>query len=98
MHRRPVPLSPKALFRYQAVAQVRARVALGKTLGVAVHEVALLPHVDQLGRSHVLFPRTLYRWLQALTKHGLPGLEDSPRARVKDSSVLTQDLLAFLRR
>lgn len=98
MHRRPVRLSPKTLFRYQVVAELRARVGSGKALATAVHEVVHLQHVDHLGRSRVLFPRTLYRWLQAFTKHGLPGLEDSPRARVKDSSVLSQNFLAFLRR
>lgn len=98
MPRRPVPLSPQALFRYQAVAQVRARVVSGRTLATAVQEVVQLPQLDHLGRSRVLFPRTLYRWLQMFTKHGLPGLEDSPRARVKDSTVLGQDFLAFLRR
>lgn len=98
MHRRPVPLSPKALFRHQAVAQVRARVLAGRSLAEAIQDVVQLPHVDHLGRSRVLFPRTLYRWLRAFTKGGLPALEDSPRPRVADSSVLSQEFLAFLRR
>jgi|CXWL01.1.fsa_nt_gi putative transposase len=91
-------MSPKALFRYQVVAELRARIGSGKTLATAVQEVVQLQHADHLGRSRVLFPRTVYRWLQAFTKHGLPGLEDPARARIKDSSVLSRDLLEFLRR
>ncbi len=69
----------------------------GKTLAQAIAEVVALAHVDELGRSRTLFPRTLYRWVQAHAKAGLAALEDQPRPRIADSQVLSPQLLAFLR-
>ena len=60
----------------------------GKTLAQAIAEVVALAHVDELGRSRTLFPRTLYRWVQAHAKAGLAALEDQPRPRIADSQVL----------
>lgn len=98
MHRHVVRLSAKALFRSQVVAEVRARMLCGRTRSQAVQEVVLLPHVDQLGRSRVLFARTVHRWVQAFDRSGLAALEDAPRDRVADSTVLSSALLAFLRK
>ncbi|MCU0691167.1 MAG: hypothetical protein MUF54_07195 [Polyangiaceae bacterium] len=97
MYRHVVRLSPKALFRHQVVAQVRARMLSGKTRSQAIQEVVDLPHVDHLGRRRVLYPRTLHRWVKAFEHSGLAALENATRARVADSTVLSPKLLDFLR-
>jgi putative transposase len=98
MSRHAVRLSPKALFRHQVVAEVRARMSAGMTRRQAILAVVRLPHLDHLGGSRVLFPRTVNRWMESFGKRGLSALEDAVRARVADSTVLSQELLSFLRR
>lgn len=95
MHRGPMP-SPKALFRNHVVSEVRARVLAGRTLAQAVREVVALPHLDHLGRSRVLFARSVYRWLSEHEKGGYAALEDEPRSHSADSNVLSAKFLAFL--
>lgn len=96
MHRGPRP-SPKALFRNHVVSEVNARVLAGRTLVQAIGEVIALPHVDHLGRPRPLFARTVYRWMKDHAQGGYAALEDEPRRRVADSTVLPTRFLDFLR-
>lgn len=98
--RRPEPpLNPskEALSRYLAVSLVLSRERTGEPRPVAVAAVAAaqLPAVDRPGRRRGV--RTLYRWLEAFEKHGLAGLEPAARPRIKDSAVLSEKLLSFLK-
>jgi hypothetical protein len=91
------PLSTTALLRYLAVSQLQARVLRGSSKAEAIREVMALPHCDLSGRPRKLTERTLYRWLEAYQRHGLAGLETSPRPRGEASAVLSPELLGFLR-
>jgi len=95
MHRGPRP-SPKALFRNYVVSEVRARVLAGQTQAQAIREVMKLPHVDHLGRPRTLFARTVRRWLRDHAQGGYAALEDEPRSKTADSTVLSAKFLAFL--
>jgi putative transposase len=97
MYARPRP-TPKALFRYHVVSEVRARVQAGKSLAKAIEEVLRLPHLDPLGQPLTLFESTVRRWVKRYAKDAaLAALENQPRSRTVASQVLSQKLLDFLR-
>jgi transposase InsO family protein len=56
-------LSPEALFRYQIVSAVKARVLSGQRVDAAVREVAARPHLTPGGELRLVSVRSLYRWL-----------------------------------
>lgn len=94
---RPTSLpSPMALFRYQVVSEIRARVLAGTTVAQAIREIRELPHYGPDGRAKAVTQRSAYRWLAAYADCGLEGLEAQPRPRVKDSAVLRPAFLNFL--
>ena len=90
------PLSKEALFRYQVVSLVRARVLGGARRSHAVQEVAGLSHAMPDGELRRVSTRSIYRWLAAFECEGAPGLEDKVRAAVDGSRVLAPELLDFL--
>lgn len=92
----PPHISPKALLRYQMLAQLRVRVLGGQTPAEAIREIKHLTLYDHHGRPLALSERSLYRWNQLYEKDGLSGLEPTARRRSKGSHVLSADLLVFL--
>lgn len=90
-------LSPQALFRYQLISTVQARVLAGMGLSQAVREVVEQPYRDARGQLRKVSQRSLYRWLGAYEQEGLEGLEPESRPRIADSAVLPVRLLDFLR-
>jgi putative transposase len=93
----PPHISPKALLRYQMLAQLNARVLGGLTPAEAIREIMNLTFYDHRGRRFVLSERSLYRWRRAYEAGGLGGLEPKARAGSKGSEVLSADFLAFLK-
>jgi len=91
------PLSPVALFRYQAVCAVEVCIDLGMSLGHAVTEVAGLPLRDVCGQTRRLSERSLYRWVKAYRADGIEALENEPRQKIADSAVLPPELVEFIR-
>jgi putative transposase len=90
-------ISPQALFRYQAVSAVQVRLLAGTGLSQAVREVAGQRFSDGRNQARSVSERSLYRWLDAYEREGLPGLEPEPRPRIAESLVLPPPLLDFLR-
>ncbi len=90
------PISLQALFRYQVVAEVTARVLAGMNDAQAIRDVLALPHCDHRRRPVRLTERTVYRWLRDYRGHGIAGLEVSPRPTVADSPVLPRKFVRFL--
>ena len=88
--------SPAALFRYQVVCQVRARVLAGHTLVRAVREVSALVHEGLDGERRNVSRRTLYRWLEAYDTGGIVALEPAPRQRTSTSEALPETWVAFV--
>jgi putative transposase len=89
-------VSPKALLRYQMLAQLSARVLRGLTPAEAIREILKLTFYDHRGRRFELSERSLYRWKRAYETDGLSGLEPKARPRSKGSEVLSADFLTFL--
>ncbi len=96
MPRRPIPISPEALFRYQWVAELEARVSAGEALAKALRSIRREPRVDPGGVVRRPSVRTLYRWLTAYREGGVRALEPAVRPRLEDSRALSRDFLAFL--
>jgi putative transposase len=93
----PVPLTPEALFRYQVVSQVRARVLGGETLASAVGAVAAKRQFDPAsGEARKVSKRSVYRWVAAYVEGDCGALEPVPR-RATASRVLPAGLLSFAR-
>jgi hypothetical protein len=90
-------LSPQALFRYQLISAVQARVLAGMGLSRAVRDVVEQAHRDERGELRKVSERSLYSWLDAFEHQGLEGLEPEPRPRLAGSTVLPAKLLNFLR-
>ena len=91
------PLSPIALFRYQAVCAVEVRIDGGVSLIHAVTDVAQLPLRDLFGQTRRVSERSLYRWVKAYRAGGVEALENEPRPKIADSTVLPRELVDFIR-
>ncbi len=96
MPRRPLEISPEALFRYQWVAELEARVSAGEPLARAIEHIRREPRISPRGRPRCPSVRTLYRWLAAYRRAGLAGLEPSARPRIEGSRALSEDFLELL--
>ncbi len=90
------PLSEEALFRYQVVSLVRARLLAGMGRADAVKEVAALDHATPGGELRRVSERSVYRWLAAYSSAGASALEDQPREAKTASRALDAGLLTFL--
>jgi transposase InsO family protein len=90
------PLPRDALFRYQVVSLVRARLLAGVSRADAVKEVAALDHAVPSGELRRVSERSVYRWLSAYERDGVLGLEEKPRRTAAASRVLDRRLLEFL--
>jgi putative transposase len=97
MSKKSLQISPEALWRYQWVAQIDARVLAGEALPQAIAGVQAHPRRDPRGRERRPSVRTLYRWVAAYREAGLAGLEPRERPRVEASRVLAPELLGLLR-
>ncbi len=99
-HRPPkllLQVTPEALFRHQAVSEVRAKVLGGTPLPQAVKEVAAKPLLTVTGELQTVSARSLYRWLGGHRAAGLCGLESAPPGPAPVISLaLPQGLLDFL--
>ena len=90
-------LSPEALFRYQAVSAVRAKLLGGMRLPDAVRAVTTEPLLALTGERKTVSARSLYRWLSDHQAAGLSGLESAPPGPAPVLSLaLPQALLDFL--
>jgi transposase InsO family protein len=95
----PGLLSPKVLFRYRVVGEVKAFLTLGKPLNEAVRLVASEPHVSgqDFGVTKRVSERTIRRWLKAYDEHGLRGLVPQKRKAESASQVVPAKVLDYLR-
>lgn len=91
----PITLSTEALFRYQVVAFVFARVALGQARPSAIDEAVETAHFTETGEARSVSRRTLYRWLVAYDLDGVVGLE--PATRQVAPTALSDKFVEFLR-
>jgi putative transposase len=91
----PITLSTEALFRYQVIAFVFARVALGEARPSAIDEAVEATHFTETGEARAVSRRTLYRWLVAYELTGVAGLE--PATRQMAPTALSDKFVAFLR-
>lgn len=89
-----VQISPRALFRFQVVSAVEARILNGTAQSRAIEQECAQLHFEQ-GRPRCLSRRTLYRWLTAWRSGGIEALEDRPRP-VQDRGALSPELLDFI--
>lgn len=92
----PITLSTEALFRYQVVAFVLTRVALGRPRPLAIEEAVDTTHFTETGDVRTVSRRTLYRWLAAYDREGFAGLE--PALRLVAPTALSEEFVEFLRR
>lgn len=91
----PITLSTEALFRYQVIAFVFARVALGQARPSAIDEAVEITHFTETGEARSVSRRTLYRWLDVYDLNGVGGLE--PATRQVAPTALSEKFVAFLR-
>jgi hypothetical protein len=84
--RRPVRtsllLSPEALFRYQIISAVKARVLSGQRMDAAVREIAAQTHLTPAGGSTTVSVRSIYRWLAESDRDEPADPEPTEPARV----------------
>ena len=90
----PITLSTEALFRYQVIAFVFARVALGQARSSAIDEAVEATHFTEMGEARAVSRRTLYRWLAIYDRSGVGGLE--PATRQVAPTALSAEFVAFL--
>ncbi|MCP4059228.1 MAG: transposase [Pseudoalteromonas sp.] len=95
MSRDPLQISPEALFRYQWVAEVDARVLGGEKLKEVIRSIRRRPRLAPHGRERLPSKRSLYRWYAAFGERGIAGLE--PLRRPPFASSLKPELLDLLR-
>lgn len=88
--------SSEALFRFQVVSDVCARMMRGEVRADAVAAVGAYPHAVGPGPSRSVSDRTVYRWLAAFEAEHLLGLEPAGRERTTSSVVLPKSLLDFV--
>lgn len=91
----PITLSTEALFRYQIVAFVLARVATGQARALAIEEAVETTHFTETGEARSVSRRTLYRWLAAYDHDGFVGL--LPEVRQVSPTALSEKFVEFLR-
>lgn len=89
------PPSNDALFRYQIVSQVIARIYAGERRVDAVAAVAALAHPLLDGSMRQVSVRSVYRWLEAYEEGKVAALERRQRDR-QAATVLPEKLLGFL--
>jgi len=88
-------LSPEALFRYQIVSAVQARVLSGQRMDAAVRAVAAQTHRTPAGESTTVSVRSVYRWLAEQARDEVAAAEPvSPVPML--SRALPAALLDFL--
>jgi transposase InsO family protein len=97
MSRKALQTTSEALFRYQWVAEIDARVLAGQRLRQAIEAARSHPRSDATGRSRLPSTRSLYRWYAAFRASGLAGLEIAARPPLLGSRVLAPELLELLR-
>ena len=83
-------LSPEALFRYQIVSAVKARVLSGQGTDAAVRAIAAQTHLTPGGEHKTVSLRSIYRWLAELERDGAAGIETTkPRRHCRSSSSIS---------
>jgi transposase InsO family protein len=87
-------LSAEVLFRYCVIAFVLARETIGDTRAEAIDDALDEPHLTVTGRVRAFSRRSVYRWLAAFARGGIPALE--PAKREASSSVLSPAFLVAL--
>lgn len=97
MSHQPLSISQEALFRYQWVSEIEARVQNGERVKDAITAVRHHPRTDWRGEWRRPSERSLYRWRSAYRKAGIAGLEPASREKIEDSRVLSPDFLRLLR-
>jgi putative transposase len=94
----PLTLSLEALFRYQVVSEVRARVLRGETPSRAVRAVVRQPPAPLGGTgARSISVRSVHRWLVAYREQGVAGLEREKRRSSAISQALPPKLVEFFR-
>jgi transposase InsO family protein len=74
-------IEPDALFRFQVISHVLARLARGEAQVDAIAAVAAVPQYSSIdGSLRTVSARSLYRWLATYRDEGLKGLQRRPRA------------------
>jgi putative transposase len=95
MSSKRIQASREALFRYQVVSRVQARLLGGGGVSAAVLDTAGATHWDPDEGARTVKERTVWRWKAAWKRGELAGLE--PAARTRESTdVLPKGLLDFM--
>ena len=82
-HLSPAP-SASALFRYNVVAQVEARVLAGEPVSVVVREVAARAHLCSAESGvKTVSTRSIHRWRKAYAAGGIAALETRSRPKTQ---------------
>jgi hypothetical protein len=87
--RTPLLLSPEALFRYQIISAVKARVLSGQRMDAAVREIAAQTHLTPAGGSTTVSVRSIYRWLAESDRDEPADPEPTEPARVISQTLTT---------
>jgi putative transposase len=93
-----LPPSPDELLRCQVVAELRSKLACGKTLEEAVAEISARTHfIICIGDVVLVLKRSIYRWWSKFKAEGWPGLRTGRSRRPRLYLALPEKLLGFLR-
>jgi transposase InsO family protein len=93
-----LPPSPDELLRCQVVAELRSKLAGGKTLEDAAAEISARTHfIIHTGEAVAVSKRSVYRWWSKFKAEGWPGLRTGRRQAPRLYLALPEKLLGFLR-
>lgn len=87
----------KQLFRYLVVSQVLLKMDQGMTRSKAIRTISEKDHVAPNGAVAELSRKTIERWVKAFEVFKLEGLKDKEREKCKDSVVLPDRFLSYLK-
>ena len=91
-----LPLKNKVIDRYAVLSVVLSKQAMGLSLKLAIAETTNLPFYTPNGDPLRLSVRSIYRWVSAFKRAGLPGIVPLSRSPKTISRVLPQPFVDFM--
>lgn len=91
-----LPFKNKVIDRYAVLSVVLSKQAMGLSLKLAIAETTNLPFYTPNGDPLRLSVRSIYRWVSAFKRAGLPGIVPLSRSPKTISRVLPQPFVDFL--